>query len=250
MRVSTLVGSLLAIGALAACSSDTSTAPAATPSVTDADAAVVAGDATAQDVELMHGPSVGAYRMGLFASALHFGCNREYPPGLTVDVTCTYKDADGNVQTDYDALTTASINMVATLQGDFNRGHFSGTLDRMVDLTVSGLEGTETTRTWNGSGHSNKTRVYTTSDGETRSYDVESTSTITDVVVPVPRTDTSWPLSGTIHRVITLTKADGSTVTRDVTITFNGTQSVTIEVNGESFDFDLSARGRPHFRRP
>ena len=92
--------------------------------------------------------------------------------------------------------------------------------------------------------------MHAASDGETRSFDVESDCTITDVVVPVPRTDTAWPLSGTIHRVVTITKGDGSTVTREVTVTFNGTQTVTIDVNGETFDFDLTARSRPRLHRP
>lgn len=249
MRVATLVGSLLALGTLGACSSDSTTAPTTTPSVTDVDAAMVAGDATAQDVELMHGPSVGAFRMGLYASALHFGCVRGFPLDLTFNVTCEFLDAGGNAQSDYDPLTTASIHMVATLQGSFTRGDLSGSLDRSVDLTVSGLEGTETTRTWDGTGHSARSRMQTTSDGQARSFDVESDCTITDVVVPVPRTETSWPLSGSIHRVVTITKPDGSTATRDATITFNGTQTVTIDVNGTTFDFDLTTRARPRPHR-
>jgi hypothetical protein len=153
-----------------------------------------------------------------------------------------FKDAQGNVQTAYDPNTTASVNISVTIDGSIDRDHLSATIHRTHELVVTGLAGAETQRTWNGTGSGTLSAVHERSDGSTRSYNVSSTSTITNVVIPVPRTLTSWPLSGSIHRVITLTKADGSSVTRDVTITFNGTQHVSVNVNGEIYDFDLATR--------
>jgi hypothetical protein len=62
----------------------------------------------------------------------------------------------------------------------------------------------------------------------------------------VPRAENPWPLSGTITRVITVVITNGPngdvTHERTVVITFNGTQFVTLTVNGEEFELDLAAR--------
>jgi len=81
---------------------------------------------------------------------------------------------------------------------------------------------------------------------ETRSYNVVYATTITNVVVPVPRTEDSWPTSGTIARNARLTVIggpnEGRVIERLVTITFNGTQLVPITVNGTTYTFDLETR--------
>ena len=74
-----------------------------------------------------------------------------------------------------------------------------------------------------------------------------ATGTITNLVIPVPRTATSWPTSGTVTKNV-VAKRNDKTIERHVTITFNGTQFATVTVNGESFEFDLSQRGRPKRR--
>jgi hypothetical protein len=121
-------------------------------------------------------------------------------------------------------------------------------VSREINYIVTGLAGTETSRTWNGSGEGSFSAVRTRSDGTTRSYEIAGTTTVTGVVIPVPRTESSWPLAGTIHRVLTVTKADGTKVERDALVTFNGTSTVTVVVNGETFEFDLSERRRPRRR--
>jgi len=87
-----------------------------------------------------------------------------------------------------------------------------------------------------------------------------SSGQINDVVVPYPRTEEGWPISGTIVRSISVTWTTGSGETetreREVTITFNGTQFVPVTVGDEEFTMDLSFRkfgprgmqGRPHRR--
>ena len=69
----------------------------------------------------------------------------------------------------------------------------------------------------------------------------------------VPRSENPWPLSGTIihHALITFTRPDGErTRERTATITFNGTQFVIVNVNGEDFEIDLADRtGRRPPRR-
>jgi hypothetical protein len=69
------------------------------------------------------------------------------------------------------------------------------------------------------------------------------------VVIPVPKTETSWPKSGTITRNVTVTftggEKGGTTEQRTATITFDGTQFATVTVNGDTFKFDLAGRGHP-----
>ena len=236
-----LIGAVALLFTAAACSND-STAPISADAALNADVATIAGETTAEDAEVMQAPGGAAFGMGLAFNAARWDCTRELPLRLTVDRTCVFKDAQGNVQTAYDPVTTASVNISVTIDGSIDRNHLSATIHRTHDLVVTGLAGAETQRTWNGTGSGTLSAVHERSDGSTRTYSVSSASTITNVVVPVPRTLTSWPLSGSIHRVITLTKADNSQVTRDVTITFNGTQNVTVNVNGETYDFDLTTR--------
>lgn len=83
---------------------------------------------------------------------------------------------------------------------------------------------------------------------------MSSTSVITNVVHPVPRTDDAWPLSGTITRDVTINVVNGPdgdvTRSRTVVITFNGTNLATMTVGDETFEIDLSTRsGRHPFRR-
>jgi len=92
---------------------------------------------------------------------------------------------------------------------------------------------------------------------------MSSSSVIADVVraVPkeendpfVPREKILYPLSGTITRDVTVVILNGrngdKTRTKNVVITFNGTQFVTMTVDGEPREVDLSAKkGRNPIRR-
>lgn len=247
MRAKTLSGAL-AVALLTACSTD-STAPSTTAeSLINLDVATVTADAAAQDMELMRGPSAGPFGMGFLARVGAWDCSREARPNFDVTRTCTYKDAAGNVQPAFDPVTTASVIVHAEISGDIERGRWSAAVERVRDLVVTGLAGAETQMTWNGTGTGKVTRVRVAEDGTTRNYEMNSTTTLTNVVIPVPRTATSWPRSGTITKRVVVKRADGTTVERTVTITFNGTQTAAVTVNGERFDFDLSQRGRPHRR--
>jgi hypothetical protein len=231
---------------LAACSdSPTSLSP---ESQFNADVAMFAGDAAAIDAEVMRGPSAGRFGMGILARVGNFECNRETPRQLTVTRVCTFKDASGATQPAYSATTTASVIVHVEISGDVERDRWSGTVNRVRDLTVTGLAGAETQMTWNGTGTGQSTRVRMSEGGESRTYGISGNTTITNVVIPVPQTPTSWPKSGSIARTVTVDKADGTSATRTVTVTFNGTQFVPVTVNGETFEFDLASRGRPRKR--
>ncbi len=239
---------------LAACNTE-GTGPELTPLqslILNRDVALVAADAVGQDIEIMGGPG-GSFGFGFAPSSAGsdepnhpFRCGTNEREHLTIIRTCIFKDASGATQPGYDATTTASVAVHAEIEGEIVRDNWSASVKRVRDFVVSGLAGTETTRTWNGTGSGTSTRSRHRDNNETRQYDVTATGTVTNVVVPVPRTDNGWPLSGTIAKQITVKITggphDGATRTRNVLITFNGTQFVPIKVNENTFTFDLRTR--------
>ena len=168
-----------------------------------------------------------------------------------MDRTVGFFDALGAAQAAYDASTTARIEIDVLIAGDVTRGRWTATIERTRDLTITGLAGTETTRTVNGNGTEEATGSRHVGEGggenqAIRSYDLVGTSAISNVVIPV-RSDGSapWPLSGTITRTITITPTGtgaGSAVTKTIVITFNGTANVPATLDGEEFTLNLAAR--------
>lgn len=235
-----------AVGALAALAACSSTEPTTTadPNVT-ADVAAVATELGAQDVEAMHGPG-GAFGFGFRGDLGRFGCDSVSGFGLTIVRTCSFADSDGVAQTAYDTSATATVTVHTEITGAFGREGWSATINRTTDLVVSGLAGANTTMIWNGSGSGASSWTWVVDSADTRQYNMTYTGSITNVVIPVPRTSTSWPLSGTIAREVTVTYVggpkDGTTVTRSTTLEFNGTQFATLTVNGETFQVDLARR--------
>ncbi|MEZ4416575.1 MAG: hypothetical protein R3E10_12580 [Gemmatimonadota bacterium] len=168
--------------------------------------------------------------------------------GVETTVEITFLDGSGQAQAAYDESTTASVHMTSASERSFTREAATGFSMRSADLTVSGLEGAETTRTWTG----------TASGESTRSSDERGTSAMTflsemnEVVIPHPRQDDSWPISGTIRSTVsgTFTDPEGivTQVDRDLTVEFNGTQFPTATLNGEAVELDLASR-RGHMQR-
>ena len=264
---------LLAVLA-AACSSDP-TGTDGTPTAQlqlSADVADIAADGTAQDVDMMAGMS-GLLGTVTFSGALaanmgdpggpgnvagcgfgggRFNCPPNSANGLTITRVVTFFDALGGTQDGYDAATTAEMRIDATLEGDVSRGPWTATTFRHRLFEITGLLGTETQRTVNGTGevelsrsrHSNSNGNGTA--GPTRQYDIEGTIVWDDVVMPVRGPGVApWPLSGTTTRNYTITRlVDGAEVvtTRIVIINFDGTDSPDGTVNGEPFEFDLRDR--------
>lgn len=167
--------------------------------------------------------------------------------------TVTFYDADNTVQLSHDPVTTAKIHMVMDGIREFSRDSWSASGTRARDLWITGLEGEETTRTVNGTGSGTLIRSSHADTDGARTYDMFTNSVIENVVHPVPRTDESWPLSGTITREITVTDGPDGDVTRSrtVVITFDGTNWAQMAVvGGDSFEVDLSTRsGRHPFRK-
>jgi len=141
------------------------------------------------------------------------------------------------------------IHFYFLLDGERTRTSDRGTMTMEVyrerSMLVSGLEGSESQRQWDGFGKSLKERSVVSDDRGDRSYEMSSEATITEVLIPVPRTEDSWPISGTIERDVhaEFVKGDETRIRdRTVLITFNETQFVPIVVNGVTYTFDLATR--------
>lgn len=236
---------------LTAAACQETTAPEAVDDTLLADVALVAADAVIADVKLMTQPFgfgvAGAPERGSGNAAPgrpggQRGIGRRFSGTREV----SFFDAAGNEQDAYDPLTTATIHFTMEVSGEVSRGTWTASVERSRDMTITGLEGEETTRTFNGTGEETVSRSRHLDDGTEHTYDMEGTVTRTDVVVPVPGSDSPYPLSGTIHRTMTVTVVGGPNgdFTRevDVTITFDGDSTATAVVNGETFEIDLSAR--------
>lgn len=249
-------GSALAL-TLAACSGGDATGPAVAELTLNADIAQLAVQGAAADIEVMGGPAgQGIPGFGLFGVALNgpggpfasrdLGCRQLTTPVLTITRTCTFTDAAGASQANYDPATTATARIETTITGTMAHRNWTAALERSSDVTVSGLAGAETQRTWNGGGDESVSRSHHTEGQGSRAYRADITVAIANVVVPVPNGPDKWPLSGTITRTvegeITEGPRAGETISRTAVITFNGTSTVTMTVNGESFEVDLAAR--------
>jgi len=214
---------------LTGCSDDEPTGVPTLDQTIDADLAMVAADATIEDVQALRDARNGGFFM----------------VDRSGSRTVQFFDAAGAEQPAYDELTTESIYLTMEMEREIVRDGWSASVSRTREMTVSGLEGDETTRTVNGTGWEEITRSRHSDERGLRTREITGTRTFTDVVHAVPYADNPWPLSGTITRsmTVTVTTEQGTrTHTREVVITFNGTQYPEMTVNGEPFAANLGAR--------
>jgi len=249
--------------ALAACSDSNAPAPAVSDKEATADLAISAGDAIATDVSLMIGGAFVGMSLGrtagtagatlaatngcaLGADGRHT-CTATTENGLTHTHSFAFYDAANAIQPRFDETTTASINFQMTLSGTVTREHVTATISRERNITLSGLAGAETQRTWNGTGSSSHNSTATGERG-TRTYVTTSKDTTTNVVFALPRAENPWPTSGTIvHNMSSTATFDGArsgtrTVTRRALVTFNGTSSVPLQVGDRSCTLNLETK--------
>jgi hypothetical protein len=262
-----VAGMLLAAAACSSSNNMTTPTSVANDLVVTSDVAMAAADGVAEDVDVMTGMNGnvgnisanisgsftngrGSWRPGLsgctFAGG-SFTCPDTLKNGLNVTRVITLQDASGATQSAYDSLLTASIHIVADISGDRTHGPWTATVARHRDITISGLAGMETSRTVNGTGNETVSQSRVTANGNTRSYTITGSSTITNVVMPVRTADggNGWPTSGTITRTMTITLTSGpnagKTVTKTITITFDGTSTPSGSIDGHMFTIDLIA---------
>lgn len=206
-----------------------------------ADVAMVAADGMFQDLAHMESSTLWA---GTGFGPQGVGIELEGSRSFTREIT--FYDAAGNEQETHDPLTTATIHVESELTRTATHTFWSAEIHRQRDMLITGLEGEETQRTWNGDGSSEVERSRHPEGGAEREYEMTGTAEIQDVVRGVPRSEYPYPLSGTITRNMHVEiTVDGSTEERDIVavITFDGTRYATLTVNGEAFEVDLEERG-------
>jgi hypothetical protein len=253
-----LVAVFLASGALA-CNSDRAYAPPDTV-LTDQqisrDVAVSEGEAVAADLSSLTNSAgmvggnfsvqTGFGRGGSFdifsASAsdcsyngTRWSCAPVIENGLTIVRSYAFYDAARQPMKLRDDLTTASVNFQLSVNGTITRDTtFSGVVHRTRNITVGGLLGAETTRRWYGFGASADTNTHRTAF-TTRTYAGTAVDSLKAVVYPQPMTATSYPVSGTMVRVVkylVTSRGRGTerrSVDRRVVTTYNGTAAVQIQ---------------------
>jgi len=261
-----LGAAMLALG-MGACSTDSITnalQDSVTTAQEQADIAQTAGDAAAQNLDLMYSGADGA--MASFTASR--------TPGLWLDVrstaphwtfsqfdsTCTY-DADtgrhncdpidiapgliltssyaffaaGQWQETFDVTTTDSINLDGLLQGTVSNANDTANVNRHLNVTVARNPEWDQKRIWNGTG-TDTSDATVTNDHATRSYALKTATTVSEVVVAEPRGENPYPLSGTITSTISgsRTREGNTTVSKNVAYTavvsFNGTSIVPLDI--------------------
>ena len=211
-----------------------------------------AGDAD-DDVQAMRAPGIpglGFPRMlpGLDETpdcpqaAGVYMCTFDGRHGIGTSFEVTFMDAGGGVQLNgYDEQTTASINVVSSTSGSFDGMRGARAIDRVRDMTASGLEGEESTRIWNGTSAGTSSHTFASGDFAGVPLVRTSSSKTEEVVIPHPKDDDSWPLSGTITSEMTVTGGERAG-TYLATVTFDGTQFASVVINGEEITVDLTKR--------
>ena len=239
---------------LAATACSAATAPEAIDDALLTSAAIVAADATLEDISLWSQPFGFEPAPAPVAATGRPGGLGGWSGELSGTREVTFYDTDGVEQDGYDPLATDVIHILHEISGNIERDGWSARVHRERDKTVSRLAGEEATRTWDGTGSEEVNGTRTSDDGVVRSHETIGTFTYEDVVVPIPGTEPRYPLSGTITRSMTMTVSGPSgerTRSVEVIVTFNGSAIVTALVNGEEMEIDLSTRagGFPIRRR-
>ena len=166
--------------------------------------------------------------------------------GLSLVRVLEFFDSTGAPMLKFNDTTTASVRVQATVSGVRTLANGADTVSRVRDLTASGLLGRNSTRIWNGTGNGTS-GAYWADSAASRTAHTTSSTTFTNIVVDLPRSTHPYPASGTIARAVsgtgTLTRNGATrtfTITRTVTITFNGTEFVPMVVGDDTFTLDLA----------
>lgn len=236
--------------ALAACGD--STAPSKVGADLTTDVAVASTDAAKNEIALLaldeDAAQAAASGCTYDAATVRWSCASATEGTLSITRSFSFFSETGAAQSSYSPTETGSINFVTTAAGSRSGQGSLATVARHRTVTVSGLAGTETERVWNGSGV-DTLDVEVQGTQTTRRYTMRSAVTMSDVVFNVPRSAQPYPQSGQLRYDIIVTQtADGvqsvtRVTTRRVTITFNGTAAVPMQVGTLGCTLYLDTRG-------
>lgn len=240
-QLSILAAMLLTV---AACNDDPAGPDTSLTAEQRADVAATTGEMVASDVGIMsHSDASGNVLFSLGGDLGQGDCSllsgklvcTATLGALDGQLNLTFADASGASQSDYDEQTTATVSANTVVSGEISRGTLELDFEHSGSFTISGLEGEETSRIWNGDA---TTTVTSSSFGGTRSYTFSASSNIDAIVVPIGGDDPHWPTSGRVTSIVQFTTASGSR-TANVRVDFNGTSSVPITVDGTEFTLNL-----------
>lgn len=182
----------------------------------------------------------------LNAATGRFDCPPVTNNGLTLTRSFAFYNAAGQSLSKWNDTTVASVNLTTTESGVRANTTGADTISGSRNMTVSGLAGHNTTRTWNGTG-SRSVGGYYTDSAASRTYDHSENATFTNVLVTLPRSANPYPTSGSISRQVnaagTVTKGGKSrsfSASRTVTVTFNGTEFVPMTIGSTAYTLDLA----------
>jgi len=248
-HVRSLAAALAAV-ALAACGSDSSTAPRnggsldlsaalneiSTGSPASFSGAPVAAVSAGSSASVAWVPSQCAYS----STSKGFACPAITTNGITINRSFFLYDASGASQSAADASTTASVRTVTDISGTLaapSGSNISGSIaiTRHDDVTLSGLLTGKHTLNGSGSGHTD-----TQFGGQAaQRIVIDETSKTTNLVLAGKGSNSIFPQSGSIALDQTIAASgSGSTLTTTMheTMTFDGTSVVTIEftIGGQS----------------
>ena len=236
--------------AMAACSDSTNPVISTlTDAQVAADIANTTGDAIATDVtELI------ADDIALPAPAFSL----DNPPGINVvrSRTCY---SGGQVQAQCDAQTTDSVRVSIQIDGSVSRSNttphgsesMSSSFHRARTLSITGLTGTETSRTHNAVGSGSDTTSFsgtTDSTSRSRTLTTSGTDSVVGLVFTLPHASNPWPTAGQIIRnvsgkvVITGPHAGERTFSRRVVVTFpaDAQGNVQIDIDSRTCQLNLT----------
>ncbi|MHB8838193.1 MAG: hypothetical protein ACYC7F_04500 [Gemmatimonadaceae bacterium] len=160
-------------------------------------------------------------------------CTTAAVGGLTINRSIAWYDAAGVVMTAFDSAKTDAINTKVTVSGSLaRRDSATSTVDNASDRTVSGLAAGSTRHTVNGIARGKEVTVGKDSGGTFTATRLAA-DTVRNVIVPVADTGRTYPTSGTVIRVmsISVVRASGTTSSsRREVVTYDGTNTARMVV--------------------
>ena len=245
----TRLGLVAAAVAFAGCSDSTNpTINTVTDAQVAADLANTTGDAIATDVTELISDDIAVPAPAF---------NLDNPPGVNVvrSRTCY---GGGQVQAQCDAQTTDSVRISIQIDGSVSRSNttphgsesMSSSFHRARTLSITGLTGTETSRTHNAVGSGSDTTMFsgtTDSTSRSRTLTTAGTDSVIGLVFTLPHANHPWPTAGQIIRnvsgkvVITGPHAGERTFSRRVVVTFpaDAQGNVQIQIDNKSCQLNL-----------
>jgi hypothetical protein len=172
------------------------------------------------------GLGLGAGRCAYTAASQSFVCPSSTASGITINQSFTLLTASGAKQSAFDPTTTASVKTNTTVVGTVVENGATLTVDSQTELTLGGL--LSGPHTLDGSFAEHISGAFAVD----APIDVRITGSITNVVLPANTAVGApvWPTAGTIVVAASGTLGDLEPFTSRVTLTFNGTSTVTVTV--------------------